>query len=174
VHFTRTSPSSARRVRSAIAPRGPSSTSARTRGSWVASRVPTAHGSLELVATYQAAHASPELRATFARIARDETRHAALSHDVHAFLLTKLSPSERRHVAHAYEAALDELVSQGHGGPPEDARAHLGLPTADHASRLARALRDGLDDLGSAGPRATRKKVSRGSSIPARPHVPSA
>lgn len=126
-----------------------------------------------LVATYQGAHASPELRATFARIARDETRHAALSHDVHAFLLTRLSPHERRRVARAYEAALDELVASG-VALPEEARARLGLPTREDATRLAEALRAGLADLEGAPRRAARKKSTRASSIPARPHVPSA
>ena len=126
-----------------------------------------------LVASFQAAHASPELRATFTRIARDETRHAALSHDVHTFLLTKLAPRERQQVTRAYEAALDALGASGLG-LPEDTRAHLGLPTREDATRLAEALRDGLADLEGAPQRASRKKTTFDSSIPARPHVPSA
>lgn len=126
-----------------------------------------------LVATFQSAHASPELRATFARIARDETRHAALSHDVHTFLLTKLAPRERQKVTRAYEAALDELVAHGVGLPAR-ARAWLGLPTSDDTTTLVKALRDGLTSIGGAPRRAARKKSTPGSSIPHRPHVPSA
>lgn len=55
-----------------------------------------------MVAHLQAARAgSPQLRADFARIASDETEHAALAIDCDAWLATRLSEDERARVARA-------------------------------------------------------------------------
>jgi len=96
-----------------------------------------------LVATIQAERAAPAFARTFGKIAQDETRHAALAHDVHAWLLTRLDARERVEVEVAYTAALEGLT-RTFLAPPEAARRALGLPTASEARALGYALRDAL------------------------------
>lgn len=64
------------------------------------------------VALWQSQHAR-EHRATFARIARDEARHAVLAHKVDAFLARRLSARERAVVNDARREAIAELVREG-------------------------------------------------------------
>lgn len=95
-----------------------------------------------LVATWQAQAAKDlVVRAAMARIARDETRHAALAFDLHAWLHTKLDASTRARVDEAREAALGELVSRRYDDTPPELRAALGLPTGDLSRVLARHMR---------------------------------
>jgi hypothetical protein len=66
-----------------------------------------------LLATFQAAHASDaEIRETFARIARDETRHAALAFQIHAWLAPRLTRAQRKAVEEARDAALRSLLEE--------------------------------------------------------------
>ncbi|MBK7402526.1 MAG: hypothetical protein IPJ34_41430 [Myxococcales bacterium] len=52
-----------------------------------------------LLATHEAAHAEPaELRPVLAAIARDETEHAVLAHEIHAWARTRLPARSFRHV----------------------------------------------------------------------------
>ncbi len=63
-----------------------------------------------LLAGYQATAAStPELRATFARIARDEANHAELAWDIQAWAMGQLDPEQRVAVLSALEHAVNEL-----------------------------------------------------------------
>ena len=91
-----------------------------------------------LAAAYQAKRAEdPAIRAFFARIAPDEANHAALSHDIAAWLEPQLTTEERAHIATAKDAALAELRATTEASP----YAKLaGLPGAEHV----RLLVDGM------------------------------
>lgn len=100
-----------------------------------------------LVATAQARNAtSPRLARLFARIARDETRHAALAHDAHVWMTAQLAPRDRRAVERTYARALSEAASTPVAENVAPAtRALLGLPSPSEtralAEQLARSLR---------------------------------
>ena len=81
-----------------------------------------------VVAHWQAQHASdPIVRAAYARIARDETRHAELAHDAARFFDTWLDDDARARVARARDAALADLAREG--VDPTNALVQLaGLP----------------------------------------------
>lgn len=89
-----------------------------------------------LVATYQAATAAPELRDAFHAIAADERRHAALSEDVHAWILERLDAPAREGVEGARAAAEDELFASLVSSP---ACASLGIPGGAQAIALFEA-----------------------------------
>ncbi len=94
-----------------------------------------------LLAEYQAEAApSTEVRRAHARIAADESRHAQLAWDLHDWLCARLSPSERRQVERARQAALGGLperaLAQTRAIPPA-LRARLGLPAPETARALA-------------------------------------
>ena len=94
-----------------------------------------------LLATWQAEHASdPATRRALRAIARDETRHAALSHAVAAFVEPKLAPDERARVARARRRALRDLRRAIRRAPSADLVRVAGLPTAEQASALVDAL----------------------------------
>ena len=66
-----------------------------------------------IVAHYQALHArDPVVRAAYARIARDETRHAELAYDAARFFDSILDEAARARVARARDAALAELARE--------------------------------------------------------------
>jgi hypothetical protein len=93
-----------------------------------------------LVATWQAQAAEdPHVRAALTRIARDETRHAALAFQVRAWLDTRLDGAARARVRRATRAALEELSSR-EVEAPEALRRRLGLPSASQARVLAQEL----------------------------------
>ncbi len=98
-----------------------------------------------LTAMVQASTASdPRVRATMARIAVDETRHAALSWDVAAWAEGRLGDDARARVRAARQAAIDELcLAVGHE-PPASLQAEVGLPDARTATRLMRAMQQHL------------------------------
>ncbi len=73
-------------------------------------------------------------------IAREETRHAALSHDIHEWALARLSPKDRAKARAAYHEALESLVTTCFLSPPEATRRRTGLPTTTEAATLARHL----------------------------------
>lgn len=58
-----------------------------------------------------------EVRAVYARIAHDETRHAALSRELDRWLSARLSPAARARVGAAKTAALDELRAELSAAP---------------------------------------------------------
>jgi hypothetical protein len=90
-----------------------------------------------IVGAYQAERAADlPLRAAMRRIAADESRHAALSHAVHAWLMPQLDASARERIRDAQHAMLDAL--HGECTRDEDAavRDQAGLPDA----RTARAM----------------------------------
>lgn len=86
---------------------------------------------------------SSALRRSYARIARDETRHAELSAAVHRWALGRLSPAARQRVEARRLAALRELVEHPPTLPAE-ARAALGLPELAGLRAMARSMQRAL------------------------------
>jgi hypothetical protein len=93
-----------------------------------------------LVATRQAARArDPEVAREMGRIARDETRHAALAWEIARWLAPRLDADARERVEQARRAALASLRCEVALTPRSVARA-LGLPTGAEAQRLVDAF----------------------------------
>lgn len=96
-----------------------------------------------LEACHQAQHAAdPDIRDAMTRIAADETRHAELARDLHAWFSTRLDSAARQRVAAAREQAIQALQ---HGASHErdgDLRHHLGLPDHATAHQLLEGLRE--------------------------------
>jgi hypothetical protein len=89
-----------------------------------------------VVGAWQAARARDlSLRTAMAPIAADEARHAQLSHDVHAWLMTQLSATEQAAVRAAQHAAVQELFADVPPTLPE-----AGLPTLAESHALLTAL----------------------------------
>ncbi|MEM6788328.1 MAG: ferritin-like domain-containing protein [Myxococcota bacterium] len=94
-----------------------------------------------VLAHYQATHADdPELRAAARAIAADETRHAAFSWALHAYLAAHhLTADERRAVAQHLLEARTELRTANHDYGHEVGNA-LGMPPPEVAAKLLDAL----------------------------------
>jgi hypothetical protein len=91
-----------------------------------------------LVLQWQATHAqSPALRRLFARIAADETRHAALAWAVARWAETRLSVRSRARVAEAQSAALRSLTR---GGAPSPIDSQMGIPSDARRSALVNEM----------------------------------
>src|SRR5207247_1515181 len=94
-----------------------------------------------LVATCQArAAASPVVRAVFARIARDEARHAALAHRLAPWLAGRLSARERVAITDAAREAADAACRDPGFELAEADRAWLGIPAAGELAAAARVV----------------------------------
>lgn len=94
-----------------------------------------------LVAHHQARHAGDEkLRRAMRTIAREETAHAALAFDVHAWLLSKLTPRERADVRANMMRAAQRLESETNTPLARATLTTTGLPSSAHARELARAM----------------------------------
>lgn len=101
------------------------------------------------VLIHQSETASPELRPTFARIARDETRHAALSLRVFHWCASRLDAAARARVTAAMETSIASLLS---GWEEPVSAPELGWPSAFTSQRLARQLHATIwRELGSIG-----------------------
>ncbi len=87
---------------------------------------------------------APEVRALFARIAQDETRHAELSWDIAAWADTRLSADESARIAIAAAVAHDELNTQLGTHRADAVREQLGAPPAQAAVAMAQTLRQRL------------------------------
>lgn len=91
------------------------------------------------LAMWQAERAAPEHRAHFAKVARDEARHAALAARIDAWIMPLLDDDARARVEAARAAkwdALERARSAGEGS--------VGLPSTHEAHALVRALRHAL------------------------------
>jgi hypothetical protein len=90
-----------------------------------------------LVAEWQARNAgSAELRGAFARIAADETRHAALAWAVARWGEPRLGATARRRVERARRTAVRKLGGQIALAPPESVAQVAGIPRAPQACAL--------------------------------------
>jgi hypothetical protein len=97
-----------------------------------------------LVASVQAEQArGPALRRALGTIARDETRHAALSYAIDAWLGSKLTARERRRVDEAKRCAAAALVD-GIAPWSRSVETVTGMPDVEHGVRLARGLLRGV------------------------------
>ena len=85
--------------------------------------------------------ADGEVRAVMARIAPDETRHAALGWAVATWAEGKLDEGARARVAEARRAAVAELLHEADVEPSGELRTVAGIPSA----RTARELLERLD-----------------------------
>jgi hypothetical protein len=93
-----------------------------------------------LLATHQAEHArDEEIRTTMRIVARDETRHAALSWRIAEFMHGKLTAHESERVLRAQQAALRDLVDEIEE-PCRREQELLGTPCRAQAQRLSSTL----------------------------------
>lgn len=105
-----------------------------------------------LVALHQAHFAAaPELRSDLQQIANDEVAHAQWSHDLDAWLTTRLSPAERAAVAAAKTAACKALLATV-GGPTSAAQQQFGLPDHQVAAQLALGLHQQMIAMSGTAP----------------------
>ncbi len=86
-----------------------------------------------LIATFQAARATPPVRTAFARIARDERRHAALAEAVNTWIMNRLDDAARAAVLAARQRAMHELSASL---PFQAASDELGLPGPSEARAM--------------------------------------
>ena len=94
------------------------------------------------VAAWQARFASsPDVRARFAEIARDEAQHAELSLELASWLAVRLSEQERVLVARERERAFAELDRELASEVSDEVVAVAGVPAAANARRLLAELR---------------------------------
>jgi len=98
-----------------------------------------------LLATWQARAArDPVVRAAMMRIARDETRHAALSWNVGQWLATRLDRRAQSRVEMAKQSAARELLSSFSSELAPSFADLVGLPEPARASQLANELQRAL------------------------------
>jgi hypothetical protein len=98
-----------------------------------------------LLATWQAAHARDRaLGRAFARIARDETRHAALAWAIARWARTRLGARAAARVEAAKRAAMRRLAEQLAAPVPEPVVVGAGVPRPHEARALLRAMARGL------------------------------
>jgi rubrerythrin len=94
-----------------------------------------------LQATYQAETAAdPRVRRVMAQIAEDETRHAQLAWEIHAWLEPRLSDGQRAQVRAARVEALASLAADLDAGLSRDEYAALGDPTPEVSADLLRNM----------------------------------
>ena len=94
-----------------------------------------------LLAHWQSRTATdPRVREAMRRIARDETRHAALSWSIDAWARSRLSAGARARVEKARRGAVRELVAGALCVEGGDAMRAAGLPSARQGRALAEAL----------------------------------
>ncbi len=94
-----------------------------------------------LLACYQARNAlQPALRAMFEAIARDETRHAQLAHDLADWTEPRLGAGVQARVQTAARRAIDELRATVGVELDPISRRRLGLPTRELGLRMLDGL----------------------------------
>jgi hypothetical protein len=94
-----------------------------------------------LVASYQAAHArDPEIAREMEAIARDETRHAALSWAVARWIAPRLAPEARARMAARCAEAIASLRREVDAEVPCDVVTAAGLPRAQQQHALLAVL----------------------------------
>ncbi len=96
-----------------------------------------------LVAWWQAIHSEDAVVSTTMRqVAADETRHAALAHEIHQWAIDRLSAENRRSVDQARANAFDDLSEEvSHAEVPEPAIRVGGYPSKAAAQWLVDNLR---------------------------------
>ncbi|HEY3667082.1 MAG TPA: hypothetical protein VGL19_13825, partial [Polyangiaceae bacterium] len=98
-----------------------------------------------LLANHQATHATdPVVRAAMGHIARDETRHAALSWQVARWLRERLPPAAKRSVEQAKQAAVRDLLGALTAEREAPFAQVVGLPPPAVAIALATGMKQAL------------------------------
>lgn len=98
-----------------------------------------------LVAGFQAAHArDPDIARLMASIARDETRHAALSWAVAGWAWARLDAGKRAAFAEPIRTAVAALRRDAEAPVPDALVARAGLPDAAQQRALIGALEEQL------------------------------
>jgi len=98
-----------------------------------------------VVAHWQAEHAADEsLRVLFARLAADETRHAALSWDLHRWISARLGNDERASLEAARARAIDDLIAEVDRGVDAEVISVAGVPDTRRARTMLATLRTEL------------------------------
>jgi hypothetical protein len=98
-----------------------------------------------LLATYQAHNATdPQVRRTMGRIARDETRHAALAWRVANWVEDRLDAGAKARVRAARQASIETLLEELDYQASESLTSVAGVPSGAQAQELATALRSEL------------------------------
>lgn len=94
-----------------------------------------------LLAAHQAAHArDPEVRWTFAQIARDEAQHALLSLALHDWARSRVTDVERRLLDETREAGIASLRVELSAREPDASLSIAGLPSTTRANDLVETL----------------------------------
>ena len=94
-----------------------------------------------LLATYQARNArDPAVRGAMREIARDETRHAAIAWAIARWVEPKLDAAARQRVREARQTAVTRLINELRYQAPPSLQQTAGVPNADTAQSMARAL----------------------------------
>lgn len=90
-----------------------------------------------MIALWQSVHApDAQLRATYARIAEDEIRHAELARELDRWARSRLAPAACKRVETARSEALAALSRQVRRAPHRALVAELGMPDGTAASKL--------------------------------------
>ena len=90
-----------------------------------------------VIALWQSVHApDPQLRATYARIADDELRHAELALEIDRWTRSRLAPAARVRVDAARHRAITALSRQARRAPHRALVSELGLPDGAASSKL--------------------------------------
>jgi hypothetical protein len=95
-----------------------------------------------MTVVWQSMHAPDErLRATYARIAADELRHAEVAVEIDRWTRERLTPAARARVDSARDAAIRALARQVRVAPKPALVSELGLPDRAAAARMFDAAR---------------------------------
>jgi hypothetical protein len=98
-----------------------------------------------LIAAWQASHSpDPEIAGALERVARDELRHAALSWAIARWSESSLSEEERASIAHAREAAIDDLLAEAERPLHPTLVQVAGLPSGAAQKQMLDGLRSTL------------------------------
>ena len=96
-----------------------------------------------LLATYQAERATdPQVRRTMRRIARDETRHAALAWRIANWAEKRLDNAARERIRAARKASVETLLRELDYQTSDSLTSIAGVPCGAQAQKLASALRN--------------------------------
>jgi hypothetical protein len=115
-----------------------------------------------LLATWQAMHATDaRIRRCFARIAADETRHAALAWAVAEWAESRLDAPARARVARARRHAVRRLSREIAREPRRELAGCLGLPSTRRAAAMVQVLEGSLTSPRSASVGHTSRHLPR-------------
>ena len=90
-----------------------------------------------LSAVWQTEHAEDEaVRAVTHRIVHEESRHAALSWDIHRWVWPQLTPQEQQKCQEVADTAIQELEASIQEEPPTSLAKIAGLPPAQKAQEM--------------------------------------